>query len=214
MNQAAGRGRCGPAPRRLDRGGEQVPGGCRPSVETGHRRGFPLEPSGQGNRLFCRDRPTIPSGGSKGGWIIAPGKPAVQGPGGSGRCVVAVLGALGHEPFHDRGQGRRHRRGQVAHRARRVVLMPQQLLRPRPAREGDAAGEQVVQRAAEAVQIAANVAAGGIVSHFGGDEIRRPGEATGRVCFAYVPGPQVQGQAQVKDLDAPGGVRSFAVFDQ
>jgi hypothetical protein len=92
------------------------------------------------------------------------------------------------------------------HRRRLRVLVLQQLLHQRAARERRLARQQEVQRAAQAVDVAADVHAVGVAGLLGREVVRGADDGLDRVVrFKAAAGRPQTGQAPVEDDDATGG---------
>ena len=114
---------------------------------------------------------------------------------------VAVGGSLRHHLRHDRRQRRRHVRAQRADRLRRARAVGVELAQHRVAGEGHAAGEQVVERAAEGVDVGADVGGAGVLGLLRGDVVRRADDHVGAGQAASVSDADGErGQAEVEDL--------------
>ena len=90
------------------------------------------------------------------------------------RRLVAVLRPLGHHLLDDRHQPGGSVRPQRRQRRRRVGRVVHELVDDRAAGERDAAGQQVVQGAAQAVDVGPDVdLAAGVLGLLRGDVVRR-----------------------------------------
>ena len=118
------------------------------------------------------------------------------------RPLVAAVAILGHQLGDDRRQFRRHLRIERPNVGRRLLLVLDQLLEHGPARERRPAGQHVEQRAAQRVQVAANVHVAGISGLLGTDVVERAQRhaALGQSVVAAALEPP--GQAHVDQLGA------------